>query len=74
MKKQLKLYVWENVLTDHTDGIMFAMAHSVEEAREIILKRQKDQLIWITEEVEKDLIQEPKVFDSPTAFIIGGGA
>jgi len=34
----MKLYVWEYVLTDYTDGIMFALANSVEEARELIRK------------------------------------
>ncbi len=36
MKKQLKLFVWENVMTDWTPGIAFAMAYDVEEAREKI--------------------------------------
>lgn len=35
-RKKLKLYVWEGVLTDYTDGVMFALAHNVEEAREVI--------------------------------------
>ena len=34
----MKLYVWEDVLTDWTSGIMFAIADSVEEARELLLK------------------------------------
>lgn len=34
----LKLFVWEGVLSDYTDGVMFALAHTVEEARLAILK------------------------------------
>ncbi len=29
----MKLYVWDNVLTDYTDGIMFAVAPNLEDAR-----------------------------------------
>ena len=34
---KLNLYVWEGILTDYTDGIAFAVAKSVEEARELII-------------------------------------
>ena len=65
-QNKLKLYVWENVLTDYTSGIMFALASSVEEAREMILKG--DALVG------SDLKQEPEVFDSPIGFALWGGA
>ena len=35
---QLKLYVWEGVLCDYSCGIMFALAHDVDEARREVLK------------------------------------
>lgn len=38
----LKLYVWEGVLTDYTDGIMFALAENEDEAKELIRKKEKD--------------------------------
>jgi hypothetical protein len=31
--RKLKLYVWEDVLTDYTSGVMFALAESEEEPR-----------------------------------------
>lgn len=37
-KKQLFLYVWENVLSDYTSGIAFALAESEEEARKLVKK------------------------------------
>lgn len=36
--EQLRLYVWENVLCDYSCGIMFALAHGVDEARREVLK------------------------------------
>lgn len=35
----MKLYVWENVLRSWGDGIMFAWADNVEQAREKILEK-----------------------------------
>ena len=32
----LKLYVWTNVLCDYTCGVAFALASSVEEARQLV--------------------------------------
>ena len=32
----MKLYVWHDVLTDYTSGVMFALAESPEHARETI--------------------------------------
>ena len=34
----MNLYVWEDVLTDYTSGVMFALAHSADEARDVIWK------------------------------------
>lgn len=38
MKKKLKLFVWNDVLSDWTPGIAFALAESEQEAREMLLK------------------------------------
>ena len=39
-KKTLKLYVWEGVLTDYSDGIVFALAENVNEARKMAYKQE----------------------------------
>lgn len=62
----LKLYVWEGVLTDYTDGVMFALAETVEEARALI--RAKDLYI-----PESDLGQEPQEITEPAGFAVWGG-
>jgi len=63
----MKLYVWENVLVDYTDGIMFALANSAEEARAVILEECSLQ------SVVTDLKSEPRAVDKPEGFIIWGG-
>ena len=40
--KKLKLYVWEGVLTDYTDGIAFALAHDVREAKRLLIEQGVD--------------------------------
>lgn len=65
---RLMLYVWENVLCDHSCGIAFALAHDSEEARKMIL----DKLGY----EHADLSRAPQVFDptgDPVAFYSYGG-
>jgi len=61
--KNLKLYVWEDVLWDWKAGIMFALAESVEQAREILLRRYPDSF-----SVSEDITKEPTIYNSPTGF------
>jgi hypothetical protein len=66
-EKQLKLYVWHNVLCDYTCGVMFAMAYSVEQARELIVESGINV-------IDGELNQEPTVYDAPAGFAVWGGA
>jgi hypothetical protein len=64
---KLKLFVWDEVLCDYTDGIMFALAPDAETAREMI-RAESD---YISEE---ELAQEPVVYDNePCVRIVRGG-
>lgn len=65
MDPNLKLYVWENVLTDYTDGVMFALATSPEQARELLLKNCS----YIP---DCDLNKEPKIVTEPFALAVYG--
>lgn len=70
MKRKLRLFVWEDVLTDWTSGVMFALAHDVDEARRLIdptFDPSKD------DQKTSDLKQEPSVYDSPIGFAVWGG-
>jgi hypothetical protein len=68
----MKLYLWEGVLCDYTAGVMFALAESADEARELIRKDPK----WIALPVsEEELKTRPKVLrtDRPFGFHLYGG-
>ena len=62
----MKLYVWHDSLIDYTAGVMFALANSVEEAREMI----KLECSYVP---EWELNAEPRVYDYPCGFLCWGG-
>lgn len=67
MKTKLRLYVWHNVLTDYSSGVMFAYAASADDARrQIVASAGKI--------VESDLGGEPSVYDKPVGFAVWGGS
>ena len=71
----LKLFIWENVLTDHTSGIAFALAENVEEARKIIFEKFEETTEgYINDTLLKaDLSDEPKIVDTKNGFYVWGG-
>lgn len=74
MESNLKLFVWENVLVDHTAGIMFALAENVEEAKKAILEKTKkdgyNSLYY-----ENEFRNKPyRVISETEGFSIEGGA
>ncbi len=62
-----KLYVWEGVLSDYTDGVMFAYAQDPDHARKLILENQQMSNI-------DDLAIEPREVTTPEGFAIWGGS
>lgn len=66
----LKLFVWENVLTDYNPGVMFALAENIEQAREKILSKEEDS----PDTVKKELMNDPLVINHPEGFILWGGS
>lgn len=50
----MKLFIWDDVLTDYTPGIMFAIAPNVEDARK--------QLRVVVGRQEAAIAQTPKVY------------
>ena len=64
--EKLKLYVWENVLHDYKDGIMFAYAKNSDEARALIGKKigyEHDDLRIVPREIK----------ESEGFYVYGGG-
>ena len=71
--KELKLYVWEGVLTDYSSGVMFALAHSTKEAREVILKKETDSSGYVGTYLKNDLKGRPQIVSKPEGFTCWGG-
>lgn len=64
---KLKMFVWVDVLTNYTSGMMVALAHNVEEARTLLLAKCPHL-------PPEDLAKFPYEITKPEAFIVSGGA
>ena len=62
----MKLYVWDHVFCDYTCGVAFALAESVEHARELVKAECYD---------DEDVDVEPLVYDlnEPMCRAVWGG-
>lgn len=64
--RELKLFVWENVLYSYTPGLAVALAHDVDEARRLLEEKMGCS--------PADIAGEPDVYDTPVAvYVYGGG-
>jgi hypothetical protein len=73
MRKNLKLYVWEDVLCDWTCGIAFALASSEAEARRLInVELGNRNSEGVIEDGTSDW-GRPKVYTTRVAYAIYGG-
>lgn len=63
----LKLYVWHDVLTDWTSGVMFALAKDARQARRLILAQEDSP------QVRRDLKAKPTVYKTPMGEVVWGG-
>lgn len=66
MDAELRLFVWTGVLCDYTEGVMFALAHNVDEARALLLAGCE----YLP---ENDLAKTPDEYTAPFAMDIWGG-
>ena len=69
----LKLYVWEGVLTDYTSGIAFAIAETVEQARQVIYDKSEKQDGYVSSTLIADIAGEPIVCENTEGFYVWGG-
>lgn len=68
MSKKLKMYVWEDVLTDYTSGLVCILASSLEEA----LEQAREEFPSYV--VEGFAGHEYQVYEKPKAvYVYGGG-
>jgi len=66
---KLKLFVWEDVLTDYSSGMVCILAKDLEQAKEVFLKKYPDD-----QYVLNDFFGKPyKVITEPQAFYVYGG-
>ena len=71
----LKLYIWREVLTDYSDGIAFAIAESVNEARWLIVRQYREDTGVYNNYLLQDLEKEPSLIcDGKYGLAIDGGA
>ena len=67
--REMKLYLWHDVLCDYTAGMAFAVAHSVEEARGLLVA---SEAYWGSSDLKSD--PEVHELDQPfCAYVHGGG-
>lgn len=66
----LRMYVWEGVFRDYSDGMACALATSADEARALVLK-EMGAPSGGAHAVE--LCPEPTVVETPRAFYVLGG-
>lgn len=67
----LKLFIWDDVLSDYTSGIIVALAHDLFEARRVVLASLTED--WERPRVERAIADEPAVFEVPVARVVYGG-
>jgi hypothetical protein len=66
----MKMFIWNNVLTDWTSGMIAVYAESLEQAIEIV----KKEICYSEEELREEIINNPPtIFDSPGLAAINGG-
>ena len=68
----LKLFVWENVLTDYTDGMICVLARTESEAIDLLALKDPLAFNAITDDSKKSM-PKPKVVTEPEAFVVWGG-
>jgi hypothetical protein len=66
-----RLYVWTDILCDYTCGVAFALASSVEEARQVILDRAEQG--WQRDYYADAIKGDPDVYDTPFGYVVSGG-
>ena len=68
MSNELKLYVWEDVLSDYTAGLAVILAHDEGEARRIMKEKFPDYVVKNLPFGECKIVTEPDAF-----YVYGGG-
>ena len=74
IEKNLKLYIWEEVLCGYGCGIAFTLAHNSNEARRLIRKKLvADGWTKYRNNYLNDFEKKPRIICNPKAFYLPGG-
>lgn len=73
--KPLKVYVWEDVLTDYSEGIIVVLAESKRQAWQLLKAKDKYAYEAIREQYyPHQTTQPPRLVTKPEAFVVWGGS
>ena len=73
--RSLKLFVWRDVLCDFGCGAIFALAETVEQARQVVLDKAKDdEKDYEIENLTLAMSYEPDVYTPAFGFWVNGTA
>lgn len=66
----LKLFVWHDSLYDYTPGVIFALAHNVDEARKKVLEKGRQDTMEFREKYQKERSEYPCTYDKGYELIL----
>lgn len=71
----MKLFLWTNVLRDYSPGVIFAVAETEEQAKELVMQHEDPEGVlppsFVREEMDRN---PPQVIEEPFGFWLWGGA
>lgn len=73
-EQSYRLYVWHDVLEDYTAGVIFAIARSIEEARQTVITNALQDSDYAVKRLEEEMTTEPEIYDGPVGFFLYGGS
>jgi hypothetical protein len=74
-EEKYKLYIWHDILRDHTSGMGFAVARNIKEARNAIKDtclKDKDRK-WEWSSYKGELMNDPEIRELPAGDWLSGG-
>lgn len=74
LRNKPKLFVWTGVLKNYRTGVMFAYAHNVDDARQMLIDQffPDGKVEKFYQSILDDIMKEPAVYTTPHADFLGG--
>jgi len=69
----MEMYVWEDVLTDYTSGMICVLANSKKKALEILKKEHGENSFVYREALFSEVTEVTKDSEQKSYFVYGGG-